>query len=91
MSLVDVVATGNRIESLRTLRDRLAGDLDECRSARDVAALSQRLMDVLVQIEAAEKAEPDKGRTALDELANRRKAAGRPNASRGAGAASRAK
>lgn len=51
MSLSDAVATGERLRALEALRDRLASDLDACASARDVASLSQRLMDVLKQID----------------------------------------
>lgn len=81
MSLTETVAGGDRKASLVALRDRLAADLDECQSARDVSSLSQRLMDVLAQIELLEKAAPVAEGTALDELANRRKAAGRSDAS----------
>lgn len=51
MSLSEAAATGDRITALRALRERLAADLDECTSMRDVASLSQRLMDVLAQID----------------------------------------
>jgi hypothetical protein len=50
MSLAATTETG-RLATLKALRDRLASDLDLCASARDVASLSQRLMDVLVQID----------------------------------------
>ncbi len=49
--LADAAATGSRLTVLRALRDRLARDIDGADSKRDVAALSQRLMDVLVQID----------------------------------------
>lgn len=67
--LAAVARAGNRAETLRALRDRLAAELDDCDSKRDVAALSQRLMDVLAQI--AELPAEKEG-TALDELARRR-------------------
>lgn len=51
MSIAAAATTGERVKALQALRDRLAADLDECGSARDVAALSQRLMDVLEQID----------------------------------------
>lgn len=79
--LAAAVADGDRLKSLRALRDRLAADLDVCESMRDVAALSQRLMDVLAQIAAVEAEKPEKQGTALDELAARRRAAGLPDAS----------
>ena len=74
MSLAEVAAKGDRLASLQALRDRLATDLDECESKRDVAALSQRLMDVLEQIADIEKAQPAKEGTALDEFSRRRAA-----------------
>ena len=80
MALSEVAAGGDRLVTLRALRDRLALDLDGCESKRDVASLSQRLMDVLEQIEAAEKAQPETKGTALDEIARRRseRAKGKP-------------
>ena len=78
--LADVVAGGDRVKSLRALRDRLAVDLDGCGSLRDLASLSQRMMDVLAQIEACETAKPESEGTALDELTARRRIAGRPDA-----------
>lgn len=41
-----VFRTGTRVQALQALRDRLAEDLDLTTSARDVASLSQRLLDV---------------------------------------------
>jgi hypothetical protein len=79
MPLRDVVSDGDRLESLRALRDRIAATIDATDSARDVAALSRQLTDVLQQIEAIEKATPGRKGTPLDELAKRR-------AGRGAGA-----
>lgn len=70
--LAGVAKEGNKLGTLRALRDRLATDLDECDSARDVAALSQRLMDVLAQIEAAEKAQPEAKGTTRDDVARKR-------------------
>lgn len=71
-SLVAAVASGDRLGALRALRDRLALEVDSCGSARDVAALSQRLMDVLTQIAAVEAEAPEQEGTALDELKRRR-------------------
>ena len=68
-------ASGNHLAALQALRDRLAGDLDDCNSARDVAALSQRLMDVLGQIDVITRADvKDEKGTPLDELRKRRAA-----------------
>lgn len=72
MNLQETAKQGDRLETLRALRDSLAADLDACESMRDKAALSQRLMDTLVQIEDCEKAAPPKEATALDELRAKR-------------------
>lgn len=50
-SIAAAAETDNRLTALKALRDRLARDLDDCSSSRDVASLSQRLMDVLSQID----------------------------------------
>lgn len=51
MSLERVAKSGDRLQTLRALRDYLARALDETASARDQAALSARLSDVLIQIQ----------------------------------------
>jgi hypothetical protein len=76
---------GDRLETLRALRGVLALQIEATDSARDVAALSQRLMDVLAQIDACEKADPVREGTALDEV-NARRAA---KTSKGPGRAAR--
>jgi hypothetical protein len=50
MSLTESTTEG-RLGTLKALRDRLAADIDGTTSARDVAPLAQRLMDVLAQID----------------------------------------
>lgn len=77
--LADVVAGGDRLASLRALRDRLAESLDETESARDVATLSARLADVLEQIEACERAQVKPKGTPLDELRARREGKAAPS------------
>lgn len=60
-SLAAAAKAGARLGTLRALRDRLARQIDGTDSARDVASLSQRLMDVLVQIDelgGGEQAKP---------------------------------
>lgn len=74
MLLHETAVKGDRAATLRTLRDRLAKQIDETESGRDVAALSQRLVDVLRQIAELEKQEPAQKGTALDELNARRHA-----------------
>lgn len=72
----EAAQSGNRLDTLRSLRDVLARSIDGTDSGRDVAALSRQLTDVLEQIETAEKASaPVKG-TPLDELRSRRRARG---------------
>lgn len=46
-----VAAEGDRRRTLEALRDRLAEELDATASPRDIASLSKRLEDVLVQID----------------------------------------
>lgn len=50
MNLHDAVQ-GSRLDALIALRDRLAEQIDDTASSRDVAALATRLTDVLLQIE----------------------------------------
>lgn len=71
MPLADTAADGDRLATLQALRDRLASDLDECHSARDVASLAQRLMDVLTQIDGLTQPTSSKEATGLDEFTQR--------------------
>lgn len=74
-SLAVVAATGDRLETLRRLRDTIAEAM--CAhdvAARDVAALSGRLSAVLAEI--AELAPTETTGTSLDELDSRRRARG---------------
>jgi hypothetical protein len=50
MSLSEAASEG-RLAGLIALRERLAAEIDGCDSARDVAALSIRFMDVLAQVD----------------------------------------
>jgi hypothetical protein len=50
LSLSDAAPNG-RLAGLVALRERLANEIDQCDSSRDVAALSIRFMDVLAQID----------------------------------------
>jgi hypothetical protein len=56
------------MSALTALRDRLAVDLDECRSKRDLAALSRQLVMVLGRLSELQK--PVGSR--IDEIAKRR-------------------
>ena len=74
--LVTAAATGDRLAALQQLRAILAARIAKPRTAaRDVAALSRQLTEVMVQIEAAtRKAAAKQKGTATDELAARRAA-----------------
>ena len=67
--IADAAASGDRLAALRALRDRLATEIDDCDSPRDLAALALRLTDVLTQIDAVPNTEQV---SAADELADRR-------------------
>lgn len=80
-----VAAAGDRLVTLRALRDLLAREIEGCESPRDLAALSRQLTLVLADIEELAPPAEQKG-TPLDELRRRRsargptpKAAGRPS------------
>lgn len=70
-SLPDAVTTGE-LEGLRALRERLASEIDSCDSARDVAALSARLMEVMKRVAEIEAKAPAQASVA-DEIAERRR------------------
>lgn len=73
MSLSEVVAEGDYLKSLMALRDRLAQELDmsskQSAAARDVAAISNQLKDVLERISLIKPPEKSK----VDELAEKRR------------------
>lgn len=70
MSLHESAVSGDRLETLRDLRDLIARQLEACDSMRDLAALSGRLQSVLAEIATLQPAEA-KGDT-IDEIAARR-------------------
>lgn len=70
MGLLEAVQSGDRVKALTELRDTLAREIEACDSARDVAALSRQLTDVLAML--AKAAPPESKGTPLDELASRR-------------------
>lgn len=72
MSLSEAASEG-RLAGLMALRDRLASEIDGCESARDVAALSIRFMDVLAQIDELDgSAAASAPSSPLDELRRKR-------------------
>lgn len=52
MTLLESVRTGDRRAALVSLRDSIAATIDGTDSARDVAALAKRLMEVMREIDA---------------------------------------
>jgi hypothetical protein len=58
VSVASAAKTGDTLATLIALRDRLAQQLDQTHSARDVAALSRQLSAVLTQIGNMPKPEP---------------------------------
>lgn len=86
LEVAPILGKGDELASLRALRDRIAADLDNTRSARDVASLGRLLADVLERIARVEAATPDVRGTPLDELARRRAGRG-PEDSGGTGRA----
>ncbi len=56
-SIYAVSETGNDLETLRALRRKVAVTLDECQSARDIAALSRQLQSIITRIKEIETSE----------------------------------
>lgn len=77
--LVTAARSGDRAATLAALRDVLAADIAACESPRDKAPLVARLTDVLDKLAALPA--PAEG-TVVDEVAARRRKAGRPAARR---------
>lgn len=63
-----------RLDTLKALRDRLARDIDDCQSKRDLASLALRLQSVLEQIDEIEGASGQSEDSPADEIAARRRA-----------------
>lgn len=70
--LATIAATGHYLDTLKALRDRLATQIDVTDSGRDMAALSNRLMQTLKAIAEAESSAVQRSDTPLDEIERRR-------------------
>jgi hypothetical protein len=70
ISVASAAESGDRLSALKALRDKLAREIDECGSKRDLASLSRQLSAVLQQIEAWRPPRTSK----RDELAAKRAA-----------------
>ena len=68
--LGDIAKSGDRLATLEALRNRLAIEIDNCQSSRDIAALSNRLQSVMAELDSV--GPPVGGLTPLDELRLRR-------------------
>ncbi|HIW77059.1 MULTISPECIES: hypothetical protein [Gordonibacter] len=56
-TLLEAAKSGNTLETLERLRDKLADSIETCESGRDIAALSRQLSQVLEQIEEVKRNE----------------------------------
>jgi flagellin-like hook-associated protein FlgL len=72
--LADISAVGDRLKTLKVLRDRLAAVIDDTDSARDIAALSKQLTEVLEQIDTIENSKPGDEVTILESVLIKHKA-----------------
>ena len=59
MTLLEAVRTDDRRTALVALRDAVAETIDAKDSARDIAALSKRLMEIMAEIDALPDPEAD--------------------------------
>ena len=74
-ALVEYAESGNRLETLRKLRDKLAATIDVSDSGRDIAALSRQLTSVMEQIAELERIEAAKNdkEVPLNDILTKRK------------------
>jgi hypothetical protein len=79
MALLNIAKQGNRLETLKELRNKLCFAIDKCKVARDLAPISNQLKDILFEIETlekikqSEKEQKEKPKSTLDEVALYRK------------------
>lgn len=81
MTLTTAASTGDQLKALLELRDDLANRLEVCSSDQSYATMARVFTDVLDKIASLEGKAKGSGGTALDELAKRRAALGRPDSS----------
>lgn len=65
-SIAEAVASGDELRILYATRRVVASDLDACESGRDIAALSNRMIELCERITELEKQQKPKRKTALD-------------------------
>ena len=72
-SIASAVASGDELRILYATRRAVALDLDTCESGRDMAALSNRMIELCERITELEKQRKPKHKTALDAVRKVRK------------------
>lgn len=77
-----VAAGGDQLKTLARLRDDIAARMDACQSDQNYATMARVLIDTMAAIAVLERQANVANGTALDELARRRAAAGRPDSTR---------
>lgn len=77
MSVYDAATGGDRLKTLEALRDTISDRIDGSESARDVAALSGQLTQVLKQIEDLARKSGEHS-SKVDELAAKRQRRQKP-------------
>jgi len=81
MTISTVASTGDQLKTLIELRDITATRIELCQSDQNYGTLARVFLETLDKIAVLEGRAKGNGGTALDELAKRRAAAGRPDAS----------
>jgi hypothetical protein len=79
-SLVEAGKSGDRLDQLLILRDKLANAIDICESMRDLAALSRQYRETLREIEESEARETDENE--IEKLLEERQIDGKSGAVR---------
>ena len=72
-TIAEAVESGDELRILYATRRVVASDLDECDSGRDIAALSNRIIELCERITELEKQQKPKRKTALDSVRKMRK------------------
>ncbi len=76
MDLITAAKSGDRLETLKALRDLLAEQLQNSGSGRDVASMSRRLMQTVAEIETLEQVKKAKEENPFNLTEFRKKAFG---------------
>lgn len=65
-TIAEAVKSGDELRILYATRRAVASEIDACESGRDIAALSNRLIELCERITELEKQRKPKHKTALD-------------------------